>query len=60
MLFLSSNQWYFSSLDHATISLLPHNKILDDIAKRTTDKPKGFLYCHEINKKPLRVYIYPG
>ena len=40
-------QWYFSSLDYATI---PYNSILDNIANGNTHKPKGFLCCYRSNK----------
>ena len=40
------NSLYFSSLNHVTISLLSHNRILDDITKGTT------------HQATLRVYTY--
>ena len=43
-------QWYFSSLDYATI---PNNSILDNIDNINTDKPKGFLCCYRSNKNHL-------
>ena len=46
-------QWYFSFLDQATVPLLSHNNILDDIAKRPIHKPKGFLSCYRSNKNHL-------
>ena len=46
-------QWYFSSLDYAIVSLLLHNRILEDIGKGTTYKIKGFLYCFRNNKNHL-------
>ena len=46
-------QWYFSSLDYVTVPLLSHNRILDNIAKGTTHKLKGFLCCYRSNKHHL-------
>ena len=43
-------QWYFSSLDYATI---PYNSILDNIANGNTHKPKDFLCCYRSNKNLL-------
>ena len=41
------------SLDHAIIVLLSHNRILNNIAKGTTHKPKCFLCCYRSNKNNL-------
>ena len=46
---------FFSSgtLELVTVPLLSLNRILDNIVKGTTHKPKGFLCCYRSNKNHL-------